>query len=66
MEHARKQDAARALLDLFNTGNGTIYCEPYSGASSQTEMTMDGLKVLKTDQERFEYTVKQGEYAACK
>ena len=48
MEHARKQDG------LFNTGNGTIYCEPYSGASSQTEMTMDGLKVLETDQERFE------------
>ncbi len=63
MEHARKQDG------LFNTGNGTIYCEPYSGASSQTEMTMDGLKVLETDQRKVcktKVTVKQGEYAACK
>ncbi len=24
VEHVRKQDAASALLDLFNTGNGTI------------------------------------------
>jgi hypothetical protein len=39
--------AARSLLELAEDGNGSQFCEPYSGTASSTIMTIHDIEQLE-------------------
>ena len=51
VESESKLEAARVLLELSELGNGVEYCEPHSGTSTMTELSMKDIHGLEADNE---------------
>ena len=49
VETGNKLEATRSLLELSDTGNGVIFCEPHSGVFTMTDLAMNNLKELEAD-----------------
>ncbi len=47
LENTSRLDAAQSLLTLHEEGNGSAYCEPYSGVSSCTDMSVADINNLE-------------------
>ena len=47
LENKLRLDATHSLLELCDIGNGSTYCEPYSGVSCNTDLTMSNINCLE-------------------
>ncbi len=47
LENTSRLDAAQSLLTLHEQGNGSAYCDPYSGVSSYTDMSIADINDLE-------------------
>lgn len=65
VECVSRVEAAQSLLELSEAGNGSSFCEPHTGVSVMTDLSMEDLKELEDGSEEKTSTILEMEDEIC-